>query len=226
MPHGPAPNCSTASDADVRERQRRHALTATGSGRRAPGLLVVGAEVLQVRAHLDLGRVRRPPASIASRIVVRGALIARWKRCAERRTREVRLQHREDGLRGDLEQRVAAGLDDAVVELRVVDELLLRVEPTASPGSSRAQPLEVLLAAPLRRRAGPPGTSSSSRASSSSSSVTCRGLGEQIDARAQERRDVVDAWAASRSCRRRRPSRSGSGSGRRARAAPRAPSLG
>ncbi len=89
---------------------------------------------------------------------------------AERRACEVRLEHGEDGLGRDRDQRVPARFDDDGVELLVVDELLLRPEPERLTGNRRTQQLEVATGPPLGCEAA--GTSSSSRASRNSSSET------------------------------------------------------
>ena len=68
----------------------------------------------------------------------------------EPRAREPRLEHREDGLGGDREQRVAAGVDHGGVEVGVVDELLLGAEAERLAGDRRTQTLEVLVAATQR----------------------------------------------------------------------------
>ena len=126
--------------------------------------------VVHLGARLRRRRLPRPP---------RGsrrwwAWIERVEAAPERRAREVRLQHREDRLRRDREQRVAARLEQAGVELGVVGELLGRSERQRVARDGRAQPVEIALATAARRRVARPAPRRSSRASSSSSSVTCR----------------------------------------------------
>ena len=81
-----------------------------------------------------------------SMVVVDGAV----ERPSEPRARETRLEHCEDGLGGDREQRVAAGVDHGRVEVGVVDELLLGAEAERLAGYGRTQTLEVLVAATQR----------------------------------------------------------------------------
>ena len=66
-------------------------------------------------------------------------------------TRKARLQRREDGLSGDLEESVVAALDQRRVEIAVVDELGLRIEGRPVGWDGRAQHFHVALQATTRR---------------------------------------------------------------------------
>ena len=156
----------------------------------APGLLVERDEVLEVRLHLGarLARVTgldrlHDPVVVAVDLDVEAP--------AELRAREVSLQGREDRLRRDVEQRVAAALDQRRVELRVVEELLARVHPRRVGRDGRAQALEVVLAAPL---GGEPGRRHFEQDAGLDQLLEGQVPvpGQQVDVRPQEVRDVAD----------------------------------
>ena len=111
---------------------------------------------------------------------------------SEPRAREPRLEHCEDGLGGDREQRVAAGVDDGGVEVGVVDELLLGAEAERLAGYRRTQTLEVLVAATQR---GKP-RSGDFEQRTHLEQLLQRHVGRrrhQTEARAQRLRDVLGA---------------------------------
>ena len=70
---------------------------------------------------------------------------------AESRAGEVRLEHVEDGLGGDQEERVAGRLEDGRVKVGVVDELLARPERERLARDRRMQLPDRLLAPAPRR---------------------------------------------------------------------------
>ena len=188
-----APRSGAVSSAS-RERsdagQEPDAVTGVGrAGERQHAGVGTGSRKSRCRS-ISAAAASPSPRSIAARIGAMVVLDVLAEAGAERVAAQVGLEHGEDRLRGDAQQRVAGAVDQHAVELLVVVKLLLDGE-LVRVDHRRAQPVQVGLGVPRRALAGGEALEQPARLQEFLERDVVA-LRQRPDVGLQEGRDVVD----------------------------------